>query len=187
MLNKEYLIGSLNKPIGLKVLNNLIKEIENESDIELIYSLSKSENKKIEFHSAWLLEKLCTEDLEFSVHFLMDLLNNFDKINNQSALRSFSKIIAMILNNKAKLSGKISKIIDSCNKEKIIETCFSYIINKTTPISLNQWLVDILLYYSQEQDWIKEELNLFAQSLQIQSTPAKLQCAKRIKKILSLF
>lgn len=186
MLNKEYLIEAFDKPIGIKVLNNLIKEIESENDIELIYSLSKSENKKIEFHSAWLLEKLCTKDLEFSVHFLSDLLNNFDKINNQSALRSFSKIIAMLLTSKAKLSTEISKIIETCNKEKIIETCFSYIINKKTPISLNQWLVDILLYYSQEQDWIKEELNYFAQSLQIQSTPAKLQCAKRIKKRLSL-
>ncbi len=80
MLNKEYLIEAFDKPIGIKVLNNLIKEIESESDIELIYSLSKTENKKIEFHSAWLLEKLCTKDLEFSVHFLSDLLNNFDKI-----------------------------------------------------------------------------------------------------------
>ena len=186
MIDKQYLTDALNKTIGLNVLNNLIKEIESESDIELIYSLSKNENNKIAFHSAWLLEKLCTKNLEFSVHFLSDLLNDFDKISNHSTLRSFSKIIAMLLNNKAKLSGEISKIIDSCNKEKIIETCFSFIINKKTPISLNQWLVNILLYYSQEQDWIKEELNYFAQSLQIQSTPAKLQCAKRIKKKLSL-
>lgn len=185
MIEKQYLIDTLNKPIGLNVLNNLIKEIESESDIELIYSLSKSENKKVEFHSAWLLEKLCTKDLWFSVHFLSDLLNNFDKIDNHSTLRSFSKIIAMLLNNKAKLTKEISTIIDNCNKEKIIETCFNHIINKKTPISLNIWLVDILLYYSQEENWIKEELKHFAQSLQIQATPAKLQCAKRIKKGLS--
>ncbi len=186
MIDKQYLIDTLNKPIGLNILNNLIKEIESERDVELIYSLSKSENKKVEFHCAWLLEKLCTKDPWFSVHFLSDLLNDFNKISNHSALREFSKIIAMLLNNKAKLPKEISEIIDNSNKEKIIETCFNHIINKKTPISLNIWLVDILLYYSQEEDWIKEELNYFAQSLQIQSSPAKLQCIKRIKKGLTL-
>lgn len=185
MIDKQYLIDALSKTIGLNVLNNLVEEIESESDIAFIYSLSKSDNKKLEFHSAWLLEKLCTKDLKFSVHFLMDLLNDFPKIYNQSALRSFSKIIAMLLNNKTKLPKEISKIIDNCNKDKIIETCFNYIINKKTPISLNGWLVDILLYYSQDEDWIKEELIYFAQNLQIQSSPAKLQCAKRIKKRLN--
>jgi hypothetical protein len=47
------------------------------------------------------------------------------------------------------------------------------------------WLVEILLYYSQEEDWIKQELIFFAQDLQINASPAKLQIIKRIKKRLS--
>ncbi len=185
MIEKQYLIDTLNKPIGLNVLNNLIKEIETESDIELIYSLSKSENKKVKFHSAWLLEKLCTKDLWFSVPFLFDLLNNFDKIDNHSTLRSFSKIIATLLNNKSKLPKEISTIIDNCNKEKIIETCFLLLLDKKIQVSLLGWLIEILLYYSQEEDWIKEELISFVQDLQINASPAKLQIIKRIKKRLS--
>jgi hypothetical protein len=47
------------------------------------------------------------------------------------------------------------------------------------------WLVEILLYYSQEEEWIKQELIFFSQDLQINASPAKLQIIKRIKKRLS--
>ncbi|MEE0888825.1 MAG: hypothetical protein U0L57_01270 [Bacteroidales bacterium] len=45
--------------------------------------------EKLSFHQAWELEKLCTEDLNYSVHFLSDLLENFDKIENHSAKVDF--------------------------------------------------------------------------------------------------
>lgn len=186
MIEKQYLIDSLSRTITVKELNSIITQIETKREIEYIYSLSKNENQKIAFHSAWLLEKLCTKDLWFSVHFLSNLLNDFDKINNQSALRSFCKIIVELLNNKTKLPKEISEIIDKCNKEKIIETCFIHFIDKKTQVSLLGWLIEILLYYSQEEDWIKEELKIFAQNLQINSSPAKLQIIKQIKKRLFL-
>lgn len=53
--------------------------------------------EKLSFHQAWQLEKLCTENLNYSVHFLSDLLENFDKIENHSARRSLCKIIALTL------------------------------------------------------------------------------------------
>lgn len=140
--------------------------------------------EKLSFHQAWQLEKLCTENLNYSVHFLSDLLENFDKIENHSARRSLCKIIALILKNKSKLSNEISEIIDNCNKEKLIETCFVYLLDKKTQVSLLMWLVEILLYYSKEFDWIKQELIFFSQELQINATPAKLQIIKRIKKAL---
>lgn len=138
--------------------------------------------EKLSFHQAWQLEKLCTENLNYSVHFLSDLLENFDKIENHSARRSLCKIIALTLKNKSKLSNEISEIIDNCNKEKLIETCFVYLLDKKTQVSLLMWLVEILLYYSKEFDWIKQELIFFSQELQINATPAKLQIIKRIKK-----
>ncbi len=106
--------------------------------------------EKFSFHQAWQLEKLCTENPNYSVHFLSDLLENFDKIENHSARRSFTKIFARLLKNKAKLSNEILAIIDNCNKEKIIETCFVYLLDKKTQVSLLMWLVEILLYYSKE-------------------------------------
>ena len=138
--------------------------------------------EKLSFHQAWQLEKSCTENLNYSVHFLSDLLENFDKIENHSARRSLCKIIALTLKNKSKLSNEISEIIDNCNKEKLIETCFVYLLDKKTQVSLLMWLVEILLYYSKEFDWIKQELIFFSQELQINATPAKLQIIKRIKK-----
>ncbi|MED9961619.1 MAG: hypothetical protein U0J38_00540 [Bacteroidales bacterium] len=141
--------------------------------------------EKLSFHQAWQLEKLCTENLNYSVHFLSDLLENFDKIENHSARRSFAKIFARLLKNKAKLSNEILAIIDNCNKEKLIETCFIHLLNEKTQVSLLMWLVEILLYYSKEFDWIKQELIFFSQELQINATPAKLQIIKRIKKRLS--
>ncbi len=140
--------------------------------------------EKLSFHQAWQLEKLCTENLNYSVHFLSDLLENFNKIENHSARRSFTKIFARLLKNKAKLSNEILAIIDNCNKEKIIETCFIHLFDPKTQVSLLGWLIEILLYYSQEEDWIKEELKSLAQDLQINSSPAKLQFSKRIKKRL---
>jgi predicted transcriptional regulator len=140
--------------------------------------------EKFSFHQAWQLEKLCTENPNYSVHFLSDLLENFDKIENHSARRSFTKIFARLLKNKAKLSNEILAIIDNCNKEKIIETCFVYLLDKKTQVSLLMWLVEILLYYSKEEAWIKQELIFFSQDLQINATPAKLQIIKRIKKEL---
>ena len=137
--------------------------------------------EKFSFHQAWQLEKLCTENPNYSVHFLSDLLENFDKIENHSARRSLCKIFARLLKNKAKLSNEILAIIDNCNKEKIIETCFVYLLDKKTQVSLLMWLVEILLYYSQEEEWIKQELIFFSQELQINATPAKLQIIKRIK------
>lgn len=141
--------------------------------------------EKLSFHQAWQLEKLCTENLNYSVHFLSDLLENFDKIENHSTRRSLCKIIALTLKNKSKLSNEISEIIDNCNKEKLIETCFIHLLNEKTQVSLLMWLVEILLYYSQEEEWIKQELIFFAQSLQINASPAKLQIIKRIKKRLN--
>ena len=105
--------------------------------------------EKLSFHQAWQLEKSCTENLNYSVHFLSDLLENFDKIENHSARRSLCKIIALTLKNKSKLSNEISEIIDNCNKEKLIETCFIHLLNEKTQVSLLMWLVEILLYYSQ--------------------------------------
>ena len=70
------------------------------------------------------------------------------------------------------------------DKEKIIETCFVYLLDKKTQVSLLMWLVEILLYYSKEEAWIKQELIFFSQDLKINATPAKLQIIKRIKKEL---
>lgn len=168
----------------MDLLAEQIMECENLKDV---YMLSKDTEPKLVFRSAWLLQKVCEKDLNRAETFLDLLLNDFDRIENHSAFRSYAKIISMLLSRKAMgtLSDSLIAILsDEKNVERIIEGCFNYIIKEKRIISVISHCCDILSYYAQDKDWIREQLLIESDKMLVNGSAASVVCSKRLKERL---
>ena len=165
----------------MELLAEQIMECENLRDV---YMLSKDNEPRVQFRSAWLLQKICEKDLN-NAEFFLDLL--LDEIENHSAFRSYAKIISMLLSHKTRgiLSDMLTSILTKeKNAEKIIEGCFNYLLKENRIISVVVYCCDILLYYAKDNDWIREQLLIESDKMLVKGGAASVVYSKRLKERL---
>lgn len=108
--------------------------IENPAIFNKLLEYSFSKDKKLAFRASWTLTKVCDKFPEIIYPFLPDIIESLDKIDNESAQRSFLRIIS--LSDMNQISNKHHGIL--------AEHCFAALKSGSSAIAIKAYAMEIL-------------------------------------------
>jgi hypothetical protein len=144
-------------------------------------------NDKISPRAAWLLEFIARDNLELLIPHLDRITGEMHKVQLDSGVRPMAKICECLIEaNYSKNDNVIKRELNSTHKEKIIESCFDWLI-KDEKIAPKAYAMNSLYLLGTEYDWIHPELLLILeQDFHKQSSGFKARAKHIVKKIKAL-
>jgi hypothetical protein len=138
--------------------------------ISSLIDLTFNTQQEIAFRSAWILEHIVYRYTNRFLPFVADFITSYCKQTNRSCQRHYTKILMLLFSIKylkrlknieeepsAVFMMNQVKPIDE-KAEDIIETTFDWLIDPRTPVAVKANCLDILYSYTDEHDWIVDEL-----------------------------
>lgn len=138
---------------------------------------------KISPRAGWVLEFMCSHKIETILPFLDVFTTQIHKVHLDSAVRPVAKIcelLAKAYNKKTNIyiKNKLTEI----HKERIIETCFDYMINDEK-VAAKAYGMTTLFILGKDYDWVHPELELILKrDFQGQSAAYKARARQILKK-----
>lgn len=144
-----------------------------EGGVTILFELCQSENEKLSFHSAWVLENVLTSNPDLFGLCLSNIIETIPKIKNSSLQRHFCKLlsIAMQYCQENILSNDACNLLKKADMEPIVEVCFEWLMDFTTKPAVKAHCMDILLYLSNCYEWIADELPHVIELQMIDASP----------------
>jgi hypothetical protein len=141
-------------------------------------------NDKKSPRAAWVLEFMCSYKIEAIIPYLDDFTKNIQKVHLDSAVRPVAKICELIAKVYTKKEDHlIQKKLTTIHKERIIETCFDYMINDEK-VAAKAYGMTTLFMLGKDFDWVHPELELILKrDFQRQSAAFKARARHILKKI----
>ncbi|MDN3493021.1 adenylosuccinate lyase [Winogradskyella bathintestinalis] len=134
--------------------------------------------------AAWVFEFMCSKNIETIIPFLDVFTKHMSKVHLDSAVRPVAKICELITKTYyGKDDSKIKDSLTSTHKERLIETCFDWMINdeKVAPKAYSMVSLNLL---GTEFDWVHTELVIILErDFQMQSAAFKARARHILKKI----
>ena len=128
-MNKEELIARLNAPMEFQMVANLTAIIEsNDLNIDDLLEISFHKKKEIAFRAAWMLEYMMNHRPARFSKYVNKLLALLPEQTNPSAMRHYTKIIALMTDRKADQVYK--DLVKDINFEPVIEVLFTWLIDQ---------------------------------------------------------
>jgi hypothetical protein len=128
--------------------------------------------------ACWVLELICYEKIESIESYLAFFCDNIEKLTNESAVRSASKICMFL----AKTHFKKAIIILSEHQlQQITEACFDWLI-KDTKVASKAYSIRALHLIGLHSDWILPELKQILEKDYANHSPAYKAVAREILK-----
>lgn len=112
--------------------------IENNAIFLKLLEYSISPDKKLAFHSSWTLSKACDKFPELIYPYLSQIVESLDKIDNESALRSFLRILSF------SDLGKLNK----GQHGLLADFCFNVLKSGFSAIAVKAYSMEILYQLS---------------------------------------
>ena len=139
---------------------------------------------KISCRAAWILEFVCNENLELLLPHLDTFTAQIHKVHFDSAVRPVAKICELLVKAYYSKEANATKIVLQLNhKEKIIESCFDYMINDEK-IAPKAYAMNTLYLLGKDFDWIRPELGqILERDFYHQSAGFKARAKHLLKKI----
>lgn len=164
----EQITDILQNNVSKEIIDNIVNSVcEGNTDVNDIFDLmNNTDNDKVKFHAAWVLEKLYIKDNGLLNSLFTDLLELFPTIQHIGQKRTLSKIIITYLEFvfKGKNTVISNEYFKSYDWEPIIESLFDSLIKRDTPPGLKMLCGYGLAYLSFRYEWIKDELRYQMQS-----------------------
>lgn len=139
---------------------------------------------KISCRAAWVFEFMCDKHLDYIIPHLNLFIEQISKVHLDSAVRPVAKVCEYLIKAYySKNENAIKTVLTASHKEKIIESCFDWMINdeKTAP---KAYAMHSLFLLGTEYDWIHPELAmLLERDFQMQSSGFKARARHILKKI----
>jgi|SRR5690606_15005628 len=158
----------INRLLSLGVRDFDLNILEEIPISKLLVFSSSASDPKVSFRASWALEHILLKNPVYLKPVLAQLISNYQKLQNWSSLRSYTKIMMIILSPKSK-----SLQIDSQQFEIIMEKTFQVVEDKDCPVAVKVNCFDILYYLTKKYQWIEKELSLLIQfNLEKQNSPA---------------
>lgn len=133
-------------------------------------------SNKLHLRACCILEKVFEIELNLSINHLDFICENLNKLKNDSAIRSISRFIMLMVQDNSK------KYYLSKNQlEKITEVCFDWLISDYR-VAVKHHVILTLFEIGKTQDWIYPELRLILEKDSIGSSPGFKSIAKKIMK-----
>jgi len=173
-MEKEKLIERLNFVMCKKDVLALAELFTVMDDgVTILFELCQSENEKLSFHSAWVLENVLTSNPDLFGLCLSNIIEAIPKIKNSSLQRHFCKLlsIAMQYCQENILSNDACNLLKKADMEPIVEVCFEWLMDFTTKPAVKAHCMDILLYLSNRYEWIADELPHVIELQMIDASP----------------
>lgn len=171
---QELLIQILLQNSALDVYKNILQSYR----LEDIFVLARQdEQARLAFRATWNLEHILLDRSELLDQYQAQVVELFVNSNNDSSLRSTSKLVMTLLKRKSILSDD--------EQEAILNKTFQLMERNDCPVALlvNCW--DILLLCAARHPWIAEELYTHIHfQLDRNATPASKSRGLRILKKL---
>lgn len=134
--------------------------IENPKLVPKILDILFTVNDKISPRAAWVLEFMCSENINALIPHLEIFTKNINKVHLDSAVRPVAKICEIIAKHYyAKESNLIKNKLTKVHQERIIETCFDYMINDEKVAPKAYGMITLFLF-GKDFDWIHSELKI---------------------------
>ncbi len=108
--------------------------VENPAVFAKLFEYSNSEDKQLAFHSSWTLTKVCDRYPDLIYPYLADMIDTLSKLDNESALRSFLRIIS--LSDFAKINASLHGIL--------VDFCFNMLNSANSAIAVKAYSMEIL-------------------------------------------
>jgi 8-oxo-dGTP diphosphatase len=108
--------------------------IENTVVFQKLLGYSFSPDKKLAFHASWTLSKACDKYPELIHQYLYQIVDSLGKIDNESSLRSFLRIISL---------SDLSKI-DNARHGVLADYCFGALNSQYSAIAVKAYSMEIL-------------------------------------------
>lgn len=139
---------------------------------------------KISPRAAWVFEFMCNHNIETIIPYLDTFTANLHKVHIDSAVRPVAKICEILVTAyTSKLDNNIKNVLTATHKERIIETCFDYMINDEK-VAAKAYSMTTLFLLGKEYDWIYPELaRILEDDFSKQSAAFKARARHILKKI----
>jgi len=108
--------------------------IENPAIFRKLLDYSHSPDKKLAFHASWTLSKVCDKFPEIILPFLSQIVDSLDRIDNESTLRSFLRIIS--LTDMAEINNRRHGFL--------ADFCFSQLNSGLSAVAVKAYSMEIL-------------------------------------------
>lgn len=141
---------------------------------------------KTSCRAAWVLEFMCHDHLDLLAQHLGTFTENIHKVHLDPAVRPVAKICELLATAYySKESNTIKAELTRKRQERIIETCFDWMINDEK-IAPKAYSMNTLYLFGQDFDWIRPELaQILERDFQMQSSGFKARARHILKKIKS--
>ena len=173
-MEKERLIERLNYVMGKKDVLALAEIFSEMKDgISILWDLCQSDNEKLSFHSAWVLENVLIPNPElFSLNF-SKIIELLPTTKRPSLQRHLCKLLSYAMEDclKNRLPKDACLLFKKMDMEPIVEVCFEWLMNPLVKPSVKAYCMDILFYLSKRYDWIADELPYIIELQMIDGTP----------------
>lgn len=139
---------------------------------------------KISPRAAWVLEFMCSKNIDTILPYLDEFTKKMNLVHLDSAVRPVAKICELLAKAyDTKTNIYIKNKLKEAYKERIIETCFDYMINDEK-VAPKAYAMNTLFLFGKEYDWIHPELVLILKrDFQLQSAAFKARARHVLKKI----
>ncbi|ALJ06867.1 adenylosuccinate lyase [Pseudalgibacter alginicilyticus] len=139
---------------------------------------------KISPRAAWILEFTCSANIEIIIPHLDVFTEQFHKVHLDSAIRPVAKICELITKSYYSNNNTFIKTaLKPHHKERIIETCFDYMINDEK-VAAKAYSMTTLFLLGNDYDWVHPELKLILErDYQTQSAAFKARAKHILKKM----
>lgn len=154
--------------------------------IPSVLNLIFKTDDKMSCKAAWVLEFMCAENLNALLPYLETFTANMHTVHLDSAVRPIAKICEYIAKaNEKKENTTLIKALKLKYKERIIATCFDYMINDKK-VAAKAYSMTTLYLFGKEFEWIHPELIIILErDFQIQSPAFKARAKQILKRINS--
>jgi 8-oxo-dGTP diphosphatase len=145
----------INNVIGMKEADWLATSaLENPAVFLKLFEYSHSHDKKLAFRASWILTKVCDRFPEIIYPFLSQIVDSLNRIDNESTLRSFLRIISL---------SDIGQI-NVRQHGLLAEFCFSMLKSGFSAIAVKAYSMEILyklvLIYPELGNELSAQINL---------------------------
>lgn len=139
---------------------------------------------KISPRAGWVFEFMCNHNIETIVPYLDTFTEHMHKVHLDSAVRPVAKICELLATAYSlKTNIYIKNVLTETHKERIIETCFDYMINDEK-VAPKAYSMTTLFLLGKEYDWVYPELaRILEEDFSKQSAAFKARARHILKKI----
>lgn len=129
---------------------------------------------KISCHAAWVFEFVCADYIYAIIPHLDMFTKNIHKVHLDSAIRPVSKVCQFIAKAYySKENNTFKRLLSPKHKERIVEVCFDWMINKHK-VATKVFAMETLFLFGQNDAWIHNDLKqILEQDFQTQSAAFK--------------